>query len=126
MSHPIRFAERLRDISPPWLRRTVGGALMLSLGEQLDDLVDRTVDGLTLRFPGQGADEAALALIGADRLFRRGPEEPVANFASRLPRWFDAHRTRGGPFELLLQMRAYFTGLLDVPIDLVYHSGRRY
>lgn len=126
MPPPVRFSSQTKLSSPSWLQRFVGGGLMESLGEVYDTLVDRTVQSIQTRWPGGGADDFALSYIGRDRLIIRGPAETSEGYSARLRRWWDANARRGGPYELLLQMRGYFRGYLDVPITLLYYSGRRY
>ncbi|AKF06086.1 hypothetical protein DB32_003235 [Sandaracinus amylolyticus] len=118
----------VRRLTPPWLRRTHGARVTEGMADALDHLVERAVHGVKLRFPGappRPIDEGALALTGRERRIRRGPREPAARYAARLLTWWDAHRTRGGPYALLEQMRAYFLDSLRVRMDVVYHSGTR-
>lgn len=118
------YKSTLERIGPPWLQRLVGKRLLGSIGEVLDEQVDRLADGVKLRFPGLG-DESALPYIGRDRLLRRGVVETAATYALRLRAWWDAHRLRGGPYALLEQLHAFWLGELDVRKDVVYYSGTR-
>lgn len=118
----------IRRLTPPWLRRTVGAQVMEGIAEVVDDTAERFVQGVKLRFPGvppRPIDADALALTGRERRIRRGPLEPEATYAARLPSWWDAHRTRGGPYALLEQLFAYWRDALGVRMDVVYHSGTR-
>lgn len=119
----------VRKLTPPWLQRTEGAAVMEGIAQVLDEFVhDRIVQGVKLRFPGappRALDEKALALIGRERRVRRGPGEDAATYAPRLRGWWDAHRTRGGPYALLEQLYAFFVGWLNVRMDVVYYSGTR-
>jgi hypothetical protein len=117
----------LLRILPPWLRRTWGAKLVESLGEQIDELVQRTADGVSHRFPAvvSPVDEDALALTGRERRILRGPLESAANYGARLRTWWDAHRTRGGAYALLEQIRAYFVGFGAMRVDVVAQSGLR-
>jgi hypothetical protein len=121
------FATAIRRVTPPWLQRSVGGRFMAALAEQADTLIARVVDGVLLRFPGATAtiDPDALALTGRERRIRRGPGESASTYARRLRTWWDAHRTRGGPYALLGQLRAFFLDWLTVRMDVVYYSGTR-
>lgn len=110
---------------PPWLQRSIGGRLMQSLADPIDELVERLTQGLRLRFPVDDLDPDALAAIGRERRIRRGPGEEAATYARRLLPWWDDHRTRGGPYALLRQLRAYFLATLPMRMDVVYHSGTR-
>ena len=81
----LRFVGAILRILPPWLRRTVGGAIMKGLATPIDDEVNRDVEGVELRFPG-GANglsihSEALSLLGRERRILRGPEDHY----SRLP-----------------------------------------
>lgn len=123
---PVTLTTRLLQSVPPWLTREVGGALIRQFGGLLDAIAVRGADGVKLRFPTLLLDTTALALIGQERRIRRGPGEAASTYASRLPRWWDDHRGRGGPYALLRQLYAYFAATLRRPIDLVYQSGTRY
>jgi hypothetical protein len=129
VADPISFAVGLTRLTPPWLRRRVGHAVMRAFGSQIDTMRDGLVEGVKLRFPGwdpDNIDEAALALIGRERRFRRGPGETSATYAQRLLRWWDAHRRRGSPYELLRQLSEVFFSSLAVRIDIVAQSGLRH
>lgn len=120
----LYLASALVQISPPWLGRTVGGKVMRGLADELDALTDRLVEGVKARFPGLVTVET-LPLIGRERRIRRGPGEDGTTYARRLRTWWDAHRTRGGPYALLGQLYAFFLDWLDVRMDVVYYSGTR-
>lgn len=124
-SPPVSFAAEILLICPPWLRRRVGGALMAALGEAVDVATQRAVDGVALRFPS-AAQPRALTYLGRQRQILRGPGEDGATFAARMLTWWDAHRTRGGPYALLGQLHAFFVSSLAVPIALVANSGFRH
>jgi len=121
----LTFVTGVTRAMPPWLKRTRGLRLLEAIGEQIDDVVDRTAEGVRLRFPYDAPDPGALALTGRERRIRRGPGESAATYARRLRGWWDAHRTRGGPYALLGQLYAFFLDWLDVRMDVVYHSGTR-
>ena len=122
----LSFERTIKRLCPPWLQRSVGGALMGAIGAELDGLLDRVDEGVRLRFPDAVADHAeALPLLGRQRRIRRGPGEDAATYARRLRTWWDAHRTRGGPYALLGQLYAFFLDWLNVRMDVVYHSGTR-
>lgn len=127
MSEREPYTSAYRRAVPPWLQRSVGARLMESLAAQVDTLVERTTDGVLLRFPGllQPVDENALAFTGRERRIRRGPFESPSRYARRLRGWWAAHRTRGGPYALLEQLRAYLGEFLTVRTDVVYYSGTR-
>jgi hypothetical protein len=121
----LLFKSAMLQISPPWLRRVVGAKLMESLGEEADDLLDRFVSGVKLRFPTDDADPDALARIGRERRIRRGPGELGQTYARRVRTWWDDHRTRGGAFAMLRQLYAFWRDSLNPRMDVVYHSGTR-
>lgn len=123
----LLFEFAMIRVGPPWLRRTVGGAIMRSLGVPVDVEVDRNVEGVESRFPG-GRDGAtihptALALIGIERRILRGPGELDETYAARLRLWWDSHRTRGSAYALLAQLHAFFEATNNVPISYVANSG---
>jgi len=111
---------------PPWLLRTEGLKLIGSLADVLEDHRDKLVAGVKLRFPGLYSIGDELALIGRERKIRRGPNETAAVYATRLPRWWEDHRTRGNAISLLEQMLAYLSGTLDPPYDVVSYRGVRH
>lgn len=123
----VPYTSAIRRVVPPWLQRLVGARVLESLAAQADAAVEQLVDGVLLRFPGVTTpiDPGALALIGSERRIRRGPSEDAATYARRLRGWWDAHRTRGGPYALLGQLRAFFFDWLPVRMDVVYYSGTR-
>jgi hypothetical protein len=117
--------ELLRNV-PPWLLREVGGPIMRGIGSAIDLVGTRTGEAIKLRFPVEGGDEKALALTGAERRIRRGPGETASTYARRLLRWWDAHRTRGTPYQLLQQLRDFLLEILEVPMEEVANvTGRR-
>lgn len=107
---------------PPWLRRRVGAAILQSIGEVADALVDRAGIAVRLRFPL--TDESSLALLGSERGIVRGPDEAPLVYAGRVQRWLEAHRHRGGVYELLDQWNAY--NPTRRAIDVLYASGTLY
>ena len=119
----LLFSAAMRNISPPWLRRIVGGAIVQGIGDPMDTEAARVVEGMRKRFPELGADEAALALLGRERRILRGPGELGSTFAVRLKKWWDAHRTRGGAYALLNQLRDFFLETNNVPIQYIANSG---
>jgi hypothetical protein len=124
----LLFESGILNAVPPWLRRSIGGRLMRAFGAQIDLEVDRAALGVKARFPAHDPDdidEASLAAIGRERRIRRGPNEDAETYARRLRGWWDAHRGKGGPYELLRQLDAFFEAWLDVRMDVVYASGTR-
>lgn len=123
----LEFAAAMIRVSPPWLRRLVGGAIMKGIGAPVDVEVDRNVEGVELRFPGGSNGVAihpdALGLIGRERRILRGPGELDETFALRLRGWWDSHRTRGGAYALLRQMYEFFLATNNVPIQYIANGG---
>jgi len=118
------FRDAVRELSPPWLRGGLGEAILGAVAEQLDDLTDRLVAGVRVRFPGLEGMES-LALVGRERRIRRGRLETDAVYTERLGRWLDDHRRRGGAYALLGQLHAHYAPAA-FPVALRYASGRRY
>lgn len=99
---------------PSWLTTEGDSA---PLGYALDVIKDayamRAYQGLLARLPqndptGQTtAPDDALAAMGRDRVIVRGINEASVAYAARMLRWLDDHQTRGNPFALMQQLRAY-------------------
>lgn len=119
-----RFRDAIRELSPPWLRGGLGEEILGAIAVQLDELTDRLVAGVRLRFPGLYGF-ASLPLIGRERRIRRGRLETDEVYVRRLGRWLDDHRRRGGAYALLGQLHAHYAPSA-FPIVLRYASGRRY
>lgn len=118
------FRDAVRSISPSWLRGRILGGILYAIAAQMDGLADAAVAGVKQRFPGLVSYES-LALIGRERRIRRGRAETDPVYASRLARWLDDHRRRGGPYAMLAQLFAHYAPD-NFAIDLYYRSGRRY
>lgn len=123
------FQHAILRIVPPWLRRTVGGALMSSIGIVMDTMVDMAADGVKLRFGD--TDEDALAIAGRERGIVRGPSEDAPTYAARVQQWLPAHQRRGSAWELLRQWKAYngsaaYDAGTGQDIDVIYQSGTLY
>lgn len=118
------FQRMILRVVPPWLTRENGRRLLQGIAELYDRISDRNEESLTARFPDPSRPDA-LSRIGTDRRITRGPLESAESYATRLLGWREAHRTRGGPYALLGQLRAYYVGA-EHRIDLVYASGSRY
>lgn len=103
----MSFFESFQRILPSWLTSGDGGKVAASLSLLADDFAARARLGLLARFPAYAPDDEALAAIGRDRRIIRGINEPRAAYAARLSTALDDLKTRGNPFTLLRQLRAY-------------------
>lgn len=118
------FRDALREISPSWLKRGRAEKFLYAFGVHIDLLGDSLVAGVKSRFPGLYSDDS-LPVIGKERRIRRGRNETNEVYATRLLRWLDDHRVRGGHVALLAQLYAHFAPS-NFQIDLVYYSGRAF
>jgi hypothetical protein len=123
---PRPLRDGVRTVVPWWAshERSRPGRLLWAIALHADALIDACVAGVEMRFPLLHSPES-LSIIGRQRRIRRGPDETDEVYASRLARWWDDHRRRGGPYALLEQIRAYFAPSY-FPVQLVYRSGRRF
>lgn len=123
----LEFCAAMLRVSPPWLQRFVGGAIMKGLGTPIDTEVDRNAEGVETRFPlgrdGATIHPEALSLLGRERRILRGPGELDTTFAQRLRTFWDAHRTRGSAYALLGQLFEFFRATNNVPIQYIANSG---
>lgn len=122
MATRFSFVKGITRVSPPWLRRLVGAAVLEGIGDEIETQIDRTVEGLRKRFPDAASPEA-LGFLGRERRILRGPGEDGVTYAARLIQWWDSHLLRGGPFALLTQLHQFFLASNNVPITLIYNSG---
>lgn len=120
----MSFLEQIFIRLPKWLTDGDGGKVAASLALMADDFAARARLALISRFPSYAPDDAALAAMGRDRLIVRGINEPSAAYAARLTRAFDDHRTRGNPFAMLRQLRAYLQ--TDCVVRTVDRRGNWY
>lgn len=120
----LTFRDLIRRRSPVWLRGGTAEKVLFAVGVHLDGLIDAMVASVKMRFPGYYSDES-LPFESRQRGIYRGRHETAESFAGRLIGWWDAHRRRGNPYELLRQIHAHFAPN-NFPIELVYASGRRF
>lgn len=118
------FRDYIRRISPPWLRIGWAEKLLYAYAIQLDVLGDALTAAIKLRFPNFYSNET-LPLIGRERRITRGLDESDESYATRLRRWLDDHRHRGGPYAMLAQLYAFYAPN-NFPIVLLYRNGRRF
>jgi hypothetical protein len=118
--------DGVRTVVPWWAGHELSrpGKLLWAIALHADALIDACYAGLEIRFPMLHSPET-LSIIGRQRRIRRGPDETDDVYASRLSRWWDDHRRRGGPYAMLEQIRAYFDPVA-FPVQLIYRSGRRF
>lgn len=118
------FSRRL----PDWIVNTKGDgpAVWFTLSWLLDGYAQRAYEGLYARFPTY-APADALNYIGADRRIIRGVGESRDGYVARLLGWLTqfSHLTRGSPFALLEQVRAYCGGD-GIRVRLVDRRGNWY
>lgn len=119
------FASGIVKLVPPWLRRTVGRAILTALGAVVDSSVARLLAAALIRFPSVERP-SALGAIGRERKLLRGPGETRAAYVTRLRAWWDAHRERGNAYSLLEQMRSYLGAVAPVVHEVVDYNGTRY
>lgn len=120
----FHFRSQIRQLSPWWLGRGIALKFLYVIGLHLDTLVAMASEAVRRRFPGLDSDDS-LALIGNERRITRGRVEPNATYASRLARWLEDHRFRGGPYAMLAQIYAHYAAAAFA-IELRYYSGRRF
>lgn len=117
------FRDAFYKLAPSWLTSEEGELVLYSLDLALDGMWERIRQGLLARFP-EYAPADAFRYMSRDRKILRGIDETTENFATRLLRWLDDHRTRGNPYALMEQLRAYCNA--DVRIRTVDNSGNWY
>ena len=120
----LTFRDAIRTISPPWLQTGVAEKVLYALALHIDGLIDGVTAGVKSRFPNVYSAES-LPLIGRERRILRGRTETDTVYASRLTRWLDDHKGRGGPVALLTQLNAHFAPS-SFPMHVVYYSGREF
>lgn len=118
------YRDRIRRAVPPWLQHGWAEKFLYAFGVQVDAFADALVAGVKMRFPNLYSAES-LPLIGRERRIARGLVEDSAAYATRLRRWLDDHRLRGGPYAMLAQLYAYFYPN-NFSVELIYRSGRRF
>lgn len=115
-----RFTTSFRKLAPSWLTTGEGELVRFSLGLQLNQACDRAYQATRARMPAYAPIDAN-GPMGRDRKIVRGIDEPAAAYAERMIRWLDDHKTRGNPFALAKQLRAYCQA--DVMIRTVDRRG---
>lgn len=101
------FRSAVKSLSPPWLAGNTGYRLMYSLAIQLDTLAEYLRIGCLQGFPTYCLEES-LPELGLDRMIRRGPSEPSANYRERLRTSKTVWKRAGNALTLLSQLVAYF------------------
>ena len=117
----MRFRDFIREISPPWLRRTWGERYLYVPGILVDATIDWITEGMRARFP-ERADSTALSAIGRDRKIVRGFAEPEAAYRARLLTWLEAWGIAGNPIAILEQLAGYLSPYA-VRIRVVWARG---
>lgn len=96
-----------RGASPSWLRRTVGGQLLYTIGLHIDLLQFILVQGVKARFPGFHPDFTPYLCRQCG--ITRGPEETEEQISERLRFWRQSRRAKGSWTALLWQLRGYLS-----------------
>jgi hypothetical protein len=115
-------------LAPSWLVGTVqsedeGEYVWYSLTVIMDAFLERALQSVKAKFPTYAPSDA-FQYLSRDRKIIRGRDETDAGFATRLLRYLDDHRTRGNPYVLMEQIRAYMG--VDVLIRTVDARGNWY
>lgn len=109
-----RFQQRFSapNLAPPWLKGNNSNAAkyLYVMGYALDLLSEKQNEGMLAKCPGL-ADDSAIPLQAADRVFVQGPSETNANFVLRMRDFLDAWAKAGSRPGILEQMQAYLTDL---------------
>jgi hypothetical protein len=105
---PIKrfFRNAFKTLLPWWLAEGEGEPHQWTLGVFMDRLLDKMYQTVYARYPTYAPDDA-YRYMARDRKIVRGANEPVDVFAERLLRWLEDHSTRGNPWALMEQLRAY-------------------
>lgn len=122
------FLTSFRSRLPDWITSDKGDgpAVWTALSLLLDGYMQRVYEGIYARYPTH-APADALGYIGADRRIIRGVGETREGYVARLLGWLTqfSHLTRGSPFALLEQVRAYCGGD-GIRVRLVDRRGNWY
>jgi hypothetical protein len=126
MAERVTVPSAFLRAMPPWLQRRVGKAVVQGIGDVVESVVLATAAGVRARFPMPDVDPSALAETGAERRIRRGPGESTATYAARLLSWWEAHRHRGSPYQMIAELFAFFHSSLPMRMDVVSQLGDRH
>lgn len=122
------FLTSFRRRLPSWITNDKGDgpAVWTAISVLLDGYAQRAYEGIYARYPTH-APADALGYIGADRRIIRGIGESREGYVARLLSWLTqfSHLTRGSPFALLEQVRAYCGGD-GIRVRLVDRRGNWY
>lgn len=123
----LNFRELAWTLCPTWFRRGLAQKFFYAVGLYFDGLVELADAAVRIRFPGAYGVEP-LPYISRERRIRQGLGESNVSFAGRLATYLDAHKDRGGPYQLLEQVFAHYRYSADgpFPVHLVYTSGARF
>jgi hypothetical protein len=122
------FLTSFRRRLPEWITNPKGdgSAVWFAISVLLDGYAQRAYEGIYAKYPTY-APADALSYIGADRRIIRGVGESRDGYVARLLGWLSqfSHLTRGSPFALLEQVRAYCGGD-GIRVRLVDRRGNWY
>lgn len=108
------------DLAPRWLRNSVLGRYLWSIGLTLDFGTQWLYNGIQQRNP-QACDSTALPWLGRARRIPRGFAESDESYRGRLLLWRSSWRRAGGAGAMLEQLQAYF--LPQVPVVRLVTGG---
>jgi hypothetical protein len=118
-----RFHRVFRLLLPSQFRTGEGELVDLSLMTMLSLAIERVRLGWLARFPTHAPSDA-LPLMSRDRKIVRGFSESETTFRARLIAAPTDHRTRGNPWALMKQIRAYLG--TDLMVRTVDNRGNWY
>lgn len=117
-----QFRDTFYTLAPPWLRTGVGEKFLYTLALCRDLLLEKTVQAVSIRFPGQG-DVSQLPFLAYDRQLQQGPAESNAAFTARLKGAFKAWGIAGSRVSTLEQLQAYLIGTYPDPTSPLPQAG---
>ena len=106
----LQYRDTWYKLAPPWLRTGVGEKFMYTMQLCTDLLVEKAMQAVAIRLPGQG-DPSQLPYLANDRGLIQGPAETAAQFVLRLQGAFAAWKKAGSAQAVAGQLLAYLQGL---------------
>ncbi len=119
--------DRVKDMSPTWLREGVNERLQYSYGLAEDAIIDKMSQGGLARFPTRAQPDANTE-TGRDRLITKGITEGDESYAARLQRAFITWQFAGSGRSVLSQELGYLLALtpqiLEVSVQYTVDRAR--